>query len=170
MQGRYKDTEKRREYLKEYAREWHRKNRDSINAKIRKRRAENAEYRDFQREKNGQWRRANIEKSRAASLNWHKNNQGKSSAIKARYRLCKLNRTPCWLSEADLNKIKRKYDIARSKTETTGEVWHVDHVIPLQGKHVSGLHVPSNLRVVKAKTNLSKNNSFDINREWSLQA
>ena len=47
-------------------------------------------------------------------------------------------------------------------TRENKESWHVDHIIPLHGKNVSGLHVPSNLWFVKGSENISKNNKFEV--------
>ena len=52
------------------------------------------------------------------------------------------------------------FELSRKKTKETGRQYHVDHIIPLRGKGVSGFHVAGNLRVVLAKTNNVKNNSF----------
>ena len=40
--------------------------------------------------------------------------------------------------------------------------WHVDHIIPLQGKNVSGLHVFSNLRVIPGEENVKKSNKYHV--------
>lgn len=46
-------------------------------------------------------------------------------------------------------------------TNSTGIVHHVDHVIPLQGRTVSGLHVAGNLRVITASENVKKHNRYE---------
>lgn len=45
-----------------------------------------------------------------------------------------------------------------------GEPWQVDHVIPLRGKIVSGLHVHENLQLLPARVNQEKKNKFDAER------
>jgi 5-methylcytosine-specific restriction endonuclease McrA len=66
--------------------------------------------------------------------------------------------TPPWLTDPQKAHIKRTYDLATLMEEITGNKYHVDHIIPLKGKNVSGLHVPWNLQVLPADINLQKGN------------
>lgn len=56
------------------------------------------------------------------------------------------------------------YDLCKLREKVTGFSWHIDHIIPLNGKTVSGLHVWNNLQVIPASVNLSKGNKEMINR------
>ncbi len=54
------------------------------------------------------------------------------------------------------------HDLRIRRNKLTGFDWHVDHIIPLKGKDVSGFHVWSNLQVIPKVTNLSKGNKFAL--------
>ena len=73
-------------------------------------------------------------------------------------RACKMQRTPAWADHAAIASV---YAEAARLTRKTGIQHHVDHIIPLQGKTVSGLHVANNLRAIPAADNLKKHNKFD---------
>lgn len=75
----------------------------------------------------------------------------------AKHRADKIQRTPPW---ADLDKIKTVYIEATRISKETGIVHHVDHIVPLMGRKVSGLHVFENLQIIPARDNLSKSNNF----------
>lgn len=68
---------------------------------------------------------------------------------------------PSWLSSEQQKQIFSIYDLARECKNLTGDDYHVDHIIPLNGQSVCGLHVPWNLQVLPAEINLSKKNKFD---------
>ena len=93
---------------------------------------------------------------------WNKNNKDKINAYTAKRHTAKLNRTPAWLTEQDLKDIESFYTKTQELTEETGIQHHVDHIIPLQGELISGLHVPSNLQIIPAKENLQKGNKFEV--------
>jgi hypothetical protein len=83
----------------------------------------------------------------------------KVNAKTVAYQLAKANRVPLW---ADKEKIKELYKKAVLKSIETGIQWHVDHIVPLRGKLVSGLHVPENLRVIPGIENVKKANRYII--------
>lgn len=74
-------------------------------------------------------------------------------------RAAKLQRTPPW---ADLDSMRAIYAEANRLTQETGIPHHVDHVIPLQGKLVSGLHVHNNLQILTGSENSKKRNHFEV--------
>lgn len=84
------------------------------------------------------------------SKEWRENNPQAVNRSSARYRARKLQAIPSW---ADLEKIDLIY-------RNCPEGYHVDHVIPLKGELVCGLHVENNLQYLLASENLSKKNKY----------
>jgi hypothetical protein len=89
--------------------------------------------------------------TRARTKRYRDRNPGLAGAQSAKWKAARLQRTPAW---ADLAAIREAYAEAKRSGLT------VDHVIPLQGKLVSGLHVHTNLALVTKSKNSSKRNSF----------
>src|SRR6185369_7907728 len=63
--------------------------------------------------------------------------------------------TPAWANSEAINAF---YLEAARRTAQSGEKHHVDHIIPLRGKNVCGLHVETNLQVLLASENMAKHN------------
>ena len=84
---------------------------------------------------------------------WQENNREKVRLKNANERATRIQRFPVW---ADKESIKEFYF-------NCPEGYHVDHIIPLKGKEVSGLHVIENLQYLPAKENMSKGNRYNLN-------
>ena len=130
-----------------------------------KKKASNKAYRASEKGKQAEQAYTRSEagkKSRKLAIKKYQQGSGKATKLARTVsrRLSKIQRTPAWLTEIDYERIGNEYKLASILTKVTGSAWHVDHIIPLQGKMVSGLHVPSNLRVLPAKDNISKSNTF----------
>lgn len=93
---------------------------------------------------------------------FRRNNPEKVNSKESKRKAAKLQRIPCWLTADDFWMIEQAYEICALRTKVTGIEWHVDHIIPLQGKKVSGLHTPYNLQVIPASINTSKGNKFEV--------
>jgi len=122
----------------------------------------NKENRERRNELTANWQEENRELVRQLSLQWAKDNPDKANARSGKRRAAKLQRTPLWLTKDELLLIEAKYAVAKWLSEVTQVAYHVDHTIPLQGELVSGLHVPSNLVVMRGVENLSKKNKYEV--------
>lgn len=71
------------------------------------------------------------------------------------------NATPSWLTKEMLLQIEEIYKQRLEISNKTGIEHHVDHIVPLQGENVCGLHVPWNLQIITAEENLRKSNKYE---------
>lgn len=69
---------------------------------------------------------------------------------------------PKWLTKEQRKDIVDVYVHMRDCKVTTGEDYHVDHIVPLKGINVCGLHVAWNLQVLPADVNIRKSNGYEI--------
>jgi 5-methylcytosine-specific restriction endonuclease McrA len=143
-----KSNQTRAEYFKEYNRqeevkdrknEWYLANKDQVIAAskiipLHKK----AQYKRDWKERNIVWVRAD------------------TKARRRKHRKA----TPPWLTRKQKSEIRQIYQIAITMTNTTGEQYVVDHIVPLRSPDVCGLHAPWNLRVITQKENLKKSNKL----------
>jgi hypothetical protein len=101
------------------------------------------------------WRKINYELSKELHRRYYVKNKKKRHANSRKYELAKINATPKWRTRAQINDISQIY-------ETCPEGYHVDHIVPLRGKEVCGLHVSWNLRHLPANENLTKSNKLNL--------
>lgn len=92
---------------------------------------------------------------------WRTENADKNRKKEANRRAKKIERTPLWFAEFDEFVVQQAAELAVMRENDLGGKWHIDHIIPLQGINVSGLHVASNFQVVPQRYNAVKSNNFD---------
>jgi len=97
---------------------------------------------------------------REAHKRWAERNPDKALENVKKRQIELTPRIPKWLTEEDRKAINAIYRKAKRLSLETGIRHHVDHDIPLRGKTVSGLHVPTNLQILTAKENLQKSRTF----------
>jgi len=106
------------------------------------------------------WLAAHPEKAKGYAAAHRKRHSDAKNADTAKRRAAKILRTPKWLNDDDFWVIREAYKLAALRTKMFGFVWHVDHIFPLQGELVSGLHVPQNLQIIPWLDNVRKSNTF----------
>lgn len=124
----------------------------------------NKQYREENKDKisqqQKQYKKENKNKISEKNKKYKKENKGKVLSWKEKSRAQKLQATPNWLTVEHLKSIERFYTISKEMELSSGVKYHVDHIIPLQGETVCGLHVPWNLQTLEVSENLSKNNKL----------
>ena len=136
---------------KEYHSQYYLKNKEELSIKHKEYRLKNLDtIKEKVRLYSKKYYLNNIEYCKNYQKQWRKNNPQKNRLKEANRRARKLQATPSW---ANMEKIKEIY-------LNCPKGYHVDHIIPLQGNTVCGLHVENNLQYLKAKENLRKGNNF----------
>jgi len=102
----------------------------------------------------------NREELRKRSRKWCAENKDKVREFTAARR-AKLRGAKIKISEQHADEIRYIYWLASDLSAITGEDYHVDHIVPLSGKNVCGLHVPWNLQILPSDLNQKKYNHFD---------
>jgi len=102
------------------------------------------------------------EKHLATKKEYRKNNRGKINALNSAHKKRIRQAIPKWVDKEHKERIKELYELANLRTRMFGYPWHVDHIIPIKGDTVCGLHVVENLQVIIGSENISKKNKYEI--------
>lgn len=143
---------------KEKKKEYQRTNKENIRKRKRKYYLKNSEYfincaKDYAKN--------NKEKVLLYYKNYKKVNRSHYNALDAKRRATKLMATPKWLTKKQLKEIEDIYELCREMSKGAIK-YEVDHIIPLKGKEVTGLHVPWNLQILTKEQNHKKINKINI--------
>ena len=143
---------------------------------IRNRHDQYIKHKERSLKNSNDWRERNPDQFREVQRKWAKANPEKRAEIDKRSRKShperfaerdalnkarKIRAAPTWLTSEHRKQIEQTYKTAQRVTIETGIQHHVDHIVPLAGKSVRGLHVPWNLRVITAHENLVKSNNME---------
>jgi len=157
-----------------YMREYLDKNpdkREAQRARQRKRRLDNpeevratdakskAKHADRVKARKAEYKRKNKEKVNAYARMYLKNNPGIANSISAKKVAKRSKRITILTDDAE---IKMIYKLATRMSRKHGIKYHVDHIVPLNGKTVSGLHVSWNLQIITSEENIKKGNKWPV--------
>lgn len=136
-----------KDYVRERAKEWRTKNREELAEKKRQYKA-----------------RQDQEEIKAWYRKYRKENREKFAHFAPARRAKLAERMPPWVNPTELRAVYRKAGELRK----LGLGMHVDHIVPLRGRTVSGLHVPWNLDIIPSEDNVRKSAKFDPARGFAV--
>lgn len=132
----------------EYGKRWKEKNPDAFKNWY-------AEHKDDRAGYWQDWYEANKDQRAVSYAEWAKRNRHVTNALVAKRNAKKFKATPPW---ADMDAIRAFYAEAARLTKETGIRHEVDHIYPLQGELVCGLHCEANLQILTKTENTRKKN------------
>lgn len=149
-----------KECAKAKSRDWNRLNAERKKAQGKEHYKKNKDS-YLNRAKKSTWHKENPDRIRELSrLRYYRNN---GASLVAKYRHIRKRAAPLWLTVDHQKEIDAFYYLARDLEIISGQKYHVDHITPIKGKLVCGLHVPWNLQILPADLNLSKGNRTEGN-------
>lgn len=107
------------------------------------------------------WVEENRAKVNEQQRKWRQSNREKLRPYQSAYNAIRWKRTSIPLAKLHLEQIVKIYEKRDRKIKQTGTDHHVDHIIPIKGKNICGLHVPWNMQILPAKENRQKSNKFN---------
>jgi hypothetical protein len=99
------------------------------------------------------WRAENKAYAKSYGVKYRRENPGKELEKSRRYQIAKKNAVPKWITREQISDMIRIYENCPKDCE-------VDHIVPLQGRNVRGLHVPWNLQYLTVAENRKKSNKY----------
>ena len=143
------------DYIKDYNKNYYIENKEYLNEKSHIYHEENKQ---IIAEVHSKYYIEHKEERKNYNIQYNQNNKSKKRSNSKKYKILRIQAIPKW---ANIKEIEKIYKQAQELELQDGIKRHVDHIIPLQGKNVCGLHVEYNLQILTEEENLKKSNKFD---------
>ena len=165
-----------KECMREYSKKYRKDNKDKIKKYLEETKEErqnknkerftvlysSISYKEEHLANGARWRKDRRAIYKKGQMAWRKANPIKMASYSAYHRARRKNAIPSWVSELDTFVFEEAYSLRKLRLDATGILWEVDHIIPITGRKVCGLHVWNNLQVIPAAANRSKHNKYEV--------
>lgn len=154
------DYEKNSQAYKDRALKWQTENEDHYR-KVKREYLSKDDVKIAARNRSIQWRKDNPDKKKEMDKAFYEANRGLVNSYKAARRARVRQAIAPWMTDGERKQIADLFVECKKISDETGIPHQVDHIIPLAGKYVSGLHTISNLRIITAEANNKRPRIFN---------